>query len=331
MENTDNANIPKKSGKTRILALSAIVIVIAVFSLAFVFFQQNPLQNSAGAIAAPQISGPSMKTATDNTTLQNIEMQSDVIDPSQFILREDYFKEVFRPRRETYKLLEKAADFLKKPVSEVPAYFSLNSEEEIFSELPAPAADFSEIAYLLAQGRYFNLALLDETYYKQPEFYPNFKTLGVRYWTRPDPKYWVANGYGTYPAEQWDTLEKGKNEEFRGVVFFYAGWGVQTYQGISLRADTESQKYFDLEITPKTFLLEPTFAKFGKNWAYKVEITGKLKPDTPPGTYSIGINVEIPPRELRDKWNAEHPSLYFDGAGIIKASGNQIQLNITVK
>ncbi len=116
MDESENSNIQKSSGKTRILAVSAIVIVIVAVSLAFVFFQQNRLQNSTGAIVAAQGSGPSMKTTTDNTSLQNIAMQSDVIDPSQFILREDYFKEVFKPRRESYKLLEKAAAFQLTPV-----------------------------------------------------------------------------------------------------------------------------------------------------------------------------------------------------------------------
>lgn len=316
MDNLDAAQ--KQPIKTNFL-LVPIIIVIVIGIGAFVFFQQLP--NFTGTFSA----------SSENPVLTDPAMQSDVIDPSQFLSREDYFREVFMPHRGQYNLFEKAAGFLKKPVSEMPVYFDLKNEQEIFEELPQIPDDFSETAYLLAQGQYFSLGLLDETYYKQPEFYSNFKTIGVRYWTRPDPKYWVANGYGTYPAEQWDVLEKGKREEFSSVVFFYSSWGVQSFQGISLRPSTESQKYFDIKITPGDFLLEPNFPKFKKNWAYRIEITGKPKPGTPPGTYSIGINVEIPPKELKEKWTAEHTNLYFDGATAIKPSGNQIQLNVTLK
>ncbi|MDD5163369.1 MAG: hypothetical protein PHD95_04135 [Candidatus ainarchaeum sp.] len=307
----DDTQVQQK--KSPLVFISIILVVAVVCIAAFVFLQQFLPQNSVG-----------------NFLVSN-DAQSDVINPSQFVSREDYFREVFKPHRNQYGLFGKAADFLKKPVSEIPAYFGLNNEQEIFEALPEIPSDFSDIAYLLAQGKYFDLGLLDERYYKQPEFYDNFKTLGVRYWTRPDPKYWVANGYGTYPAEQWDSLQIGQREDFKGVVFFYSSWGVQSFQGVSLSPDSESQKYFDIQITPKTFLLEPSFPKFGKNWAYKIEIAGKLKPNTPPGVYHVGINVEVPPNEFRSKWALEHKNIYFDAANAIRPAGNQIQFDITVK
>lgn len=317
--------------KFPIIPVVAVIFVVAVIGIFSFVFLQAPASPAGDFLVSAPLAGDSVGAVSGNGALDSIGMQSDVIDPSQFISREDYFREVFMPRREQYVLFEKTAVFLKRPVSEIPAYFGLASEQEIFAALPPVPNDFSEIAYLLAQGKYFNLASLDERYFKQPEFYPNFKTLGITYWTRPDPKYWVSNGYGSYPSEQWDSLERGSREEFRGVVFFYSSWGAQTFQGISLMPDAESQKYFDIQISPKNFLLEPSFTKFGKDWVYRVEITGKLKPGTPSGEYAVGVNVEIPPKELRDKWSLEHKNLYFDGASAIRPSGNQIQFNVTVK
>jgi len=251
-------------------------------------------------------------------------------DPTQFASRQAYFEEAFKPKRSEYKLFEQASTFLKKPVSEIPSFFSLKSEAEIFSSLPQIPEDFSETAYLLASGRYFSIGFLDEGYYKQPEFYPNFKEYGLRYWSSPDPKYWVTSGLGSYPAEQWDTLKRGEREEFNAVVFLYSGYGVQTFQGVTLMPNSESRQYFDITISPQSFLLEPTFPKFYKGWAERIEIKGKLKPNAPAGNYAIGINVETPPRELKEKWEFEHKNLYFDATSAIRPEGNQIQLNIQV-
>ncbi|MBI2598219.1 MAG: hypothetical protein HYW50_03420, partial [Candidatus Diapherotrites archaeon] len=78
-------------------------------------------------------------------------------------------------------------------------------------------------------------------------------------------------------------------------------------------------------------LLEPSFPKFYKNWAYKVIINGKLKPTTPPGTYAATFEVEIPPEEFQKEWKFEHRTLYINAAQSLKPSGSAIQFNITVK
>lgn len=252
--------------------------------------------------------------------------------PEDFgVSRQKYFEEAFVPDRESYDLFEKAAAYTKKPISEMPAFFNLKNEEEIFSALPQIPKDFSETSYLLASGKYFSIGFLEKEYYSQPEFYPNFKEGGLRFWAKPDPTSWGVNGYGTYPAEQNDTLKLGKRENFVAAVFLYAGYGVQTYQGVTLEQDSASKKYFDVSISPKDFLLDPTFPKFGSNWAEKIIITGRIKPGTPKGDYVIGINIETPPKELKAKWEFEHKNLYYDAASGIGPSGNQIQLNIRVE
>lgn len=325
MGNAQKVKSSAVSKKTGFWPLIALVVVVVAAGLFINYYGQL---GDATGLATAQENGASVSTG-DSTTGNS---SSPNVVPTQYAVRQRYFEEVFKPKRDEYNVFEKAAEYLKIPIEKVPEYFSLNSEGEIFADLPAPAKDFSEIAYLFANGSYFSIGYLEGEYYKQPEFYPYFKEIGLRYWTEPDPRYWTPNGYGSYPAEQWATLKKGETDEFTAVVFFFSGWGVQTFQGVTLMPNSEARKYFDIEITPQTFLLEPTFPKFYENWAYKIEINGKMKPETPPGTYTIGINVEYPPADLQSKWEFEHKNIYSNAAASALApSGTQIQFNIIVE
>lgn len=252
-------------------------------------------------------------------------------DPSQYLGRAQYFKEAFQPDRSNYGIFESASQYTQKPLAEMPSFFGLRSEDEIWAALPPIPKDFSEIAFLLAGGQFFAIGGLDETYYKQPEFYPNFKEGGLRWWKKPDSTSWATNGYGTYPAEQWTTLKRGGTEAFDATVFLYSGFGVQTYQGATLFLDSESQKYFDVTVSPQTFLLEPSFPKFGSDWAKKIAISGSLKPGTPPGDYTISVNVGLPPQDKIGQWQLKYRNLYQNAANGVRPSGNQIELHVTVE
>lgn len=211
-------------------------------------------------------------------------------------------------------------------------YFGLNTEEEIYENLPKPAEDFSEIVYLFSQGRYFSIGLLGEEYYKQPEFYPTFKTSGLRSWTRTDSRYWAPHGFGSYPSQQSDELSLSGRRESTGVVFIQSSWGVQTYQGFSLHADETSKQFFDISITPQNFLIGPAWPKFAPNWAERVVVTARVKDNTPPGTYKIIINTFTPPKELREQWQYLYKNIYFDASvSPVQPSSNLVEFVIEVK
>ncbi len=329
---TAQSNEAKKSPLLFIAIAAIVLAAVAAFLIGSNSFGLASLNSQKTETVPAAIEGSNGIVANDSTSsfdaLEGFE--SELVKPEDFLIREDYFRAVYKPDRSKYKLLERASKFLGKDNEGTLQFFGLKSEEEIFEALPPINPDFSETAYLFASGKYFSIGFLEEDTFLQPEFYSNFKSLGVKYWTQPDPKYWVPHGYGSYPSEQFDTLKIGSREEFTGVVFVHAGWGVQTYQGMSLSVDPESKKYFDIEITPANFLLNPSFPKFSSKWAYKVEIKGKLKQGTPPGSYKIGINVVTPPSDLREQWEYQYKNSYFDGATAIKPSGNFIQLNIVV-
>ena len=301
-----------------------LVLFFSLLILLFVFGCVN-----TGQVIVPTTTTPTASEALDDTPYYQIDESNPTA--TQFIVRQQYFEEAFKPHREQYKLFEKASKHLNIPIEQVPAKFALQSEEEIWSSLPSAPKDFSETAYALAAGRYYSIGYLEEPYFLQPEFYPNFKSQALKYWREPDASSWTPQGYGTYPAQQFDGLVRGEREEFTGVVFFHTSWGVQGFQGVTLIPTTETLKYFDITISPDTFLLGATFPKFDKQWAQKIAISGKPKPDTPPGEYRLGFEVVSPPKEFIAEWEKEHKLLYFNAASSIRPSGYPVEFVISVK
>lgn len=313
----------------------AIMVLLAVFAVIFYF---KPTVQQA---TQPQTTG--LVTVTDNasarsetSSIEDLEdIDKDIIDPADFPIREEYFRELFRipdPRSKKYRIFEKAAKHLNKDIEGVKDYFNLNSEEEIFENIPYPPPDdFSNIMYDFAIGRYFAIGLLGEEYFMQPEFYPNFKSTGIKTWTEHDSRYWSPHGFGSYPSVQYDALSLKERTEGTGVVFVHPSWGVQTHQGFSLLTDSESPKYFDITITPQNFKLGPAWPKFAPDWVRRVVINFKLKPGTPPGTYKIMLNVFPPPADLKEQWQYEYKNVYFDAAvSPVRPEGNFIEFIVTV-
>ncbi len=314
------------SGKNWKEYMGVVALLVVVGALAFWSLSNgaSPVSNSISNPTGLVTAGASVPSEKD--TLVESE-----VDVSQTLSRQTFFNEAYAPNREAYRIFENASNYTGKSLEQMPVFFSLNSEEEIFAALPPMPNDFGEIAYLLATGRFFAIDELDESYFLQPELYPGFKENGLRFWTRPDATSWATNGYGTYPSEQFAEISRGEDSEFEATIFIYSSFGVQTYQGITLFADAESLKKFDLEITPNTFVLEPNFPKFGKEWAKKIVIRGHPKVDTPAGVYPIAINIGVPPADKQKEWSLLYRSLYMDGASGIRPSGNQIVLTVTVK
>ncbi len=69
--------------KSPLVFISIILVVAVVCIAAFVFLQQNLPQNSVGNFLVSN--NPPVKTVSDNSTIENLDMQRDVINPSQFV------------------------------------------------------------------------------------------------------------------------------------------------------------------------------------------------------------------------------------------------------
>ena len=278
---------------------------------------------------------PPVSTSTNETTVPLSEQLS----------KSRYLKAVYEIRRDEYDLYEAAAVYRNETLEETRAFFytccGLAREEDIFAQLPSVPEDFSDVAYGLAIGRLYQIAQLSENYYKQPEFYFHGDEIAsvnrffaFKGWSQPELNVWGDYAFGAYPSDQYDTISHSGRKTFSAVVFSFNGWNIQNYVGVNLVPDASSEKYFDLTISEDQtgkpyFLLGPTFSYFDKDWATKVFIEGEVKPDTPPGVYTIVLSPISPPKDLNEKWSSEYTGLYAP-YGAIGPSGGYITLNITV-
>lgn len=322
---------------------ATILIGVAVLVLAAaVFFSMTPasppLQNSAANLQPSTDEIPIPISYEDHSA--NLAVLKNTLSKEKFL------KKLYSIDRSTYDLYEKAAQKMGVSLDEITQFFfdccDLTREEDIFSELPPIPSDFAEVAYDVSQGKLYQIGLLGEEYYHQPEFYTFIdletgivnREYSLKPWSNPELNQWGDNGMQTYPAEQYDSLQLSGRQNFSAVVFVTAGWNIQNWVGVHLIPNSDVLKYFDIEISEEHtgnpyFLLGPTFPRFSKDWATKVIIEGKLKAGTPPGKYVIGINPVAPASELSQKWSEEHPGLYSP-YGFLRPTDNYINLTIDV-
>jgi|GEM_PF-1620156 len=177
--------------------------------------------------------------------------------------------------------------------------------KEVFQYLPPFPRDFYYIKTMVELGILTDINAITMEYYKQPEFYPRFDTIGVEMMQNPTPGRFGMWGFGTYPSE---VLLFAKVNETTGVetvayTIFHTSWLVETYQGLKLDAvypseghtianqfsdgtrtvtqnSSEVSKYFETEFIS----LEPKCSRGDYN-----SITGRCEWDsaTGGGCYSI--------------------------------------------
>jgi hypothetical protein len=107
---------------------------------------------------------------------------------------------------------------------------------EVFKFLPKFPRDFYWVKTMVELGLLTDVNAIPAEYYKQPEFYPRFDTIGVDMMQHPTPGRFGAWGFGTYPSE---VLLNAKVNETTGVettayTIFHTSWLVETYQGMGL-------------------------------------------------------------------------------------------------
>jgi hypothetical protein len=333
---------PVKVGARKFPIVGAIVVIVVLAVVLFAGSSFIDLGNSGVADGTEDISGAVPDTAGGDIPIETGRSDLD----AGVLSKAKYLKEVFTVDRGRYGLFEKAAEYRGETLEETKEFFynccGIESEEDIFAQLPLLPADFSQVAYDLQVGRLFQIGFLGPEYYKQPEFYFRGDESGIvnratafRAWQEPQLNYWGDNGLSTYPSQQFDVLSKSSRNSFTATVFATNAWNIQNYVGINFVPNADAEEYFDITISEEKtgqpyFLLGPTFPVFDKDWATKVVIEGTVKPTTPSGVYVIGINPVEPPKELNEKWGREYSGLYAP-YGFIRPSGNYIDLVITVE
>jgi len=168
-----------------------------------------------------------------------------------------------------------------------------------FESIPEKPNDFDAYKREIWKGTFVELCDLDETYWKQPEFYgDSWNNAKNKFYDNPEYGMWGVYGQGNIPMEigySFENLKKG--DEFELCTFFHNGFGIWTYQGFKLIPYGENE-YFKIEITPNEFIFPPTFPVFENEWTKKIKVKIIVLETPPKGNYVFGFNAVAPSQEF---------------------------------
>jgi len=206
----------------------------------------------------------------------------------------------------------------------------------VFDEIPPKAANFT---ITMSRVRSGNITAedfctkLNESFYKQPDFYPNKGALYSSYLTPKDLRS-VVYGYGSYIGELAASVKAGNNfsscvyintipsaSMFQGLAFSTVAYGgsgsgvtfkqIRFSDGTTSAGTEDMSGYFSVDVVPNHILLGPTFPYVSDNWSQKIRLDIRVSPNTPPGKYMLvlGPNGQIP-NDVETEWSNEYLGNY---------------------
>ncbi len=223
---------------------------------------------------------------------------------------------------------------------------------QMFVNLPDMPEDFYQIRQLIRLGRITDFENLEEEYWMQPEFFPQFEEIALSLLQNPPKDRWGAYGIAVYPADWVYVAKPGEKLD----VYFYikSGYLVETYQGINLektfpenaeittglelpggikkitQQPENTSQLFDIEINPNPFVLEPNFPIYKINGTIKVKVSVNISENISQGNYVIAIDTTNVPEEYENKWIRDYLNLYTSG-GMTKLDRPYYQLFIQIQ
>ena len=177
------------------------------------------------------------------------------------------------------------------------------SISNVLEDIPVAHENFTLIRRNFYDNQIRDLTKLSKNVYKRPEFYPTWESNGIRWYINHDFSRFGVHGYGTFPSEIHYTIANMSKEDSMEIyTFFHTSWGVETWQGVKLNP-IYNQTLFDVEITPNTILLEPTFPKVYYNWTDLIKINVKAKQQIPVGNYAFSFYISSPSETQNEEWS----------------------------
>ncbi|MFH1056338.1 MAG: hypothetical protein V1717_00880 [Candidatus Micrarchaeota archaeon] len=233
------------------------------------------------------------------------------------------------------KYLEQFPDLMRALEGYQAGRISVRPEDlppQIFAQLPPFPTDFWPMKLLVEKGKITRMELVNDSYYKQPEFYSEWDTgckAGIQH---PPTNRFVGFGLAVYPSET--VVLSPKTNEFDVYFFIRSSCLMTKYQGIrltsvpissaslqlneypdgtrSVEQDWETvNKYFEITATPNEFVLEPTFPVYRPEWVKKIKVHVKVK-NAPSGKYVLGLDVIAPSVEKSNDWLWQYKTDYVE-------------------
>lgn len=232
----------------------------------------------------------------------------------------------------------------------------LNSKRDylpaaMFVNLPEMPDDFYGMRTLMRTNQIKDLKKVGEEYWQQPEWFPMFEETGLAVLQNPPENRWGSQGYMVYPADSVSVAEPGQTV----LMSFWikSGYLVETYQGINfgvsfpksakivtgqrlvdgsngVEQNSSVSQYFETNIGPKMFILEPNFPVYSRNGTRRVDVEVRVSEDTPEGNYVVAFDTVNVPEEQQEEWLMEYKNLYISG-GMTKIDRPYYQAFITVR
>lgn len=172
-------------------------------------------------------------------------------------------------------------------------------------------ADFVQVKRDLEKGIFFGVCDLNESYYRNPEFYPGYAIYKTK---THDYSRWGVHGYGAYPGEI-GYLSDGikKDQSLNTCTYVHSAYNIETYQGLRIIPTSVDQRLY-VQIDPNEFVLYPTFPKINQElpWARKINITITAKEDLSTGIYNISFAVTAPSARSQADFYREMKSVSQD-------------------
>ena len=288
------------------------LLVIVLMALAAYWITQNPSQASStsGLVVG---AGDSQNTQPNSQSANAYSAQQDtnLKYAKQF---PDLMKELANYQVGTYSY---RADYLPP---------------QVFSKLPLFPTDFWPLKLLVEKGKITRMELITESYWRQPEFYPEWDSGCLSGIQHPPTDRFVGFGLAVYPSET--IVLSPKNSEFDTYFFLRSTCLMKKLQGVKIvplwisssylalseypdgtrdvSQDPEAiKKYFDISVTPDTVLLQPTFPIYENDWVYKIKVHVKVK-NPPSGKYALALDLVAPDEKQSNEWLWKYKNDYVE-------------------
>jgi hypothetical protein len=239
------------------------------------------------------------------------------------------------PQITTYIIADNECDYPGKGIR--PLYFDCEMQNTMFGQLPEMPEDFYEVRNLfLFKFVTFNEKILDERYWKQPEWFPNFEKDGgaldaIKAYieqSEASGKWRITTWCtGVYPSDFYAKTRAGRSItvytwvrnaphqfKYEGIQLVEAYPACDSFEevGFELGNNTVCQnpdyvkQNIRISIDPNLFLLTPSFIAYTPEHTKIIKVDVSVAEEMEPGRYVVGFNVNLPSEEFNQEYYAEY-------------------------